>query len=311
MNQTINTVYYQVKPIIPRYLQISARRLMARIKRPFFSHIWPIHEAAGVPPAGWQGWPEKKQFAFVLTHDVESHYGLDKCVPLMQAEKALGFLSLFNLVPEKYGATLNVRQALKRNGFEVGVHGLNHDGRLFKSRDIFLERVEHINQYLSEWGAAGFRAPAMHHNLEWLKELNIEYDLSTFDTDPFEPQSDGVSTIFPFVVPRTTIADGYVEMPYTLPQDHNLFVILKEKNGDTWKRKLDWIAEKGGLALINVHPDYLHFGENQPGLEEFPIDYYLELLEYVQAQYGGSYWHGLPCELARYIKKNMVVDLKC
>ena len=32
--------------------------------------------------------------------------------------------------------------------------------------------------------------------------LNIAYDASTFDTDPFEPQPDGVNTIFPFWVPR-------------------------------------------------------------------------------------------------------------
>jgi hypothetical protein len=32
----------------------------------------------------------------------------------------------------------------------------------------------------------------MHHNLKWLASLNIKYSISTFDTDPFEPQPDGV-----------------------------------------------------------------------------------------------------------------------
>jgi len=36
---------------------------------------------------------------------------------------------------------------------------------------------------------SGFSLPSMHHNLEWIGELDIEYDASTFDTDPFEPQS--------------------------------------------------------------------------------------------------------------------------
>ena len=31
------------------------------------------------------------------------------------------------------------------NGFEVGVHGLNHDGKLFFSRKIFNERAKRIN----------------------------------------------------------------------------------------------------------------------------------------------------------------------
>lgn len=46
------------------------------------------------------------------------------------------------------------------------------------------------------------QGPAVHHNLEWIGELDIEYDLSTFDTDPFMPQPDGVGTIFPFLVER-------------------------------------------------------------------------------------------------------------
>ena len=31
----------------------------------------------------------------------------------------------------------------------------------------------------------------MQHQLGWLHALGVEYDSSTFDTDPFEPESDG------------------------------------------------------------------------------------------------------------------------
>ena len=31
----------------------------------------------------------------------------------------------------------------------------------------------------------------MIRNLEWFHRLNIEYDTSTFDTDPFEPEPEG------------------------------------------------------------------------------------------------------------------------
>ena len=47
------------------------------------SHIWPVSEKAGNPPDGWSGWPEKKQFAFVLTHDVDTAKGQDKSYRLM------------------------------------------------------------------------------------------------------------------------------------------------------------------------------------------------------------------------------------
>ena len=109
----------------------------------------------------------------------------------------------------------------------------------------------------------------MFHNLEWLKELNVLYDASTFDTDPFEPQPDGANTIFPFWVGRSD-GSGYVELPYTLPQDSTLFLVLGEKTNDIWKRKLDWVARHGGLALVNVHPDYTAFGE-RVGRAEFPV----------------------------------------
>ena len=146
----------------------------------------------------------------------------------------------------------------------------------------------------------GFRSPAMHHNLNWLRDLDIEYDLSTFDTDPFEPQPDGMGTIFPFPVKEDGCRKGYIEMPYTLPQDSTLFVIMREKTIDIWKRKLDWVAEQGGMVLLNTHPDYMNFTKASPGLEEYPASYYSELLEYIKNRYGGEYWHPLPRDMARF-----------
>ncbi len=96
----------------------------------------------------------------------------------------------------------------------------------------------------------------MHHNLEWIHYLNVEYDASTFDTDPFEPQPDGVGTIFPFWVQEKDNEKGYVELPYTLPQDFTLFILMKEKTTDIWEEKLNWIADNG--IVINA-----------PGLHEF------------------------------------------
>ena len=86
---------------------------------------------------------------------------------------------------------------------------MHHDGKLFRSRDIFRTHAVRINQYLREWGAVGFRSAFMLHNLDWLCDLNVLYDASSFDTDPFEPQPDGVNTIFPFWVDRGA-GSGYV-----------------------------------------------------------------------------------------------------
>ncbi len=292
-------LFYILKPLIPRWVQIFVRRKLVYKQREKFKDVWPILPSSAEKPANWKGWPEGKKFAFVLTHDVELQGGHNKCKQLMQIEKDLGFVSSFNFVPERYNVSAELREYLKENGFEVGVHGLNHDGKLFSSRKVFDERANNINKLLKEWNAVGFRAPAMHHNLEWIKQLDIEYDLSTFDTDPFEPQSDGVGTIFPFVVNRNNLQDSYVEMPYTLVQDFTLFILMKEKDSSIWEKKLDWIAENGGMALINVHPDYVNFG-NKTSLEEYPIKYYTDFLKFIKRNYANNYWHVLPMQLSDF-----------
>jgi hypothetical protein len=290
--------YYLAKPLLPRSFQIAIRRKFSRYKLARVNHVWPILESAFNKPDGWLGWPQGKRFALVLTHDVDTAKGQTRCKELMIMEKKLGFVSSFNFVPERYKVDPLLREKLVLEGFEVGVHGLNHDGKLYQSREIFRQRAQKINAYIREWGAAGFRSPSMHHNLEWLKDLDVEYDSSTFDTDPFEPQSTGVETIFPFIVNRSS-RTGYVEMPYTLPQDFTLFVLLLEKTIDIWKKKLDWIVKHGGMALLNSHPDYMAF-EGRPGMEEYPADYYRDFLVYVKENYSGDFYHVLPKDLARF-----------
>jgi hypothetical protein len=281
-------------------MQLFLRRQVILQKQRLYRKVWPIHEASKKAPDGWRGWPEKKKFALILTHDVETATGVENCKKLMEMEKMLGFRSSFNFVPERdYTVSAELRHDLTANGFEVGVHGLHHDGKYYQSRKIFRERATRINRYIEEWQASGFRSPSMHHNLDWIHDLNIEYDSSTFDTDPFEPQSDGVCTIYPFWVHNGSPEEGYVELPYTLPQDFTLFVLMGHKNIDIWRKKLDWLAANGGMVLINVHPDYMNFTGKKCGLEEYPAQYYQHLLEYIKERYEGDYWHALPKDAAR------------
>jgi peptidoglycan/xylan/chitin deacetylase (PgdA/CDA1 family) len=224
----------------------------------------------------------------------------------MKLEKERGFRSSFNFVAEKYTNHIGLFDELRVNGCEIGLHGLRHHENLFKSYDTFAAQVPRINNYLKKWGAGGFRAPCMYHNLDWMHELDIEYDASTFDTDPFEPQPDGVGTIFPFWVAGNGKNGGYIELPYTLPQDFTLFVLFRERNIDVWKRKLDWIAEKGGMALLITHPDYMTFGSDKCQLEEYPVDYYEEFLDYINSRYSGQYWNPLPKDMAHFWKEAMV-----
>jgi len=298
--------FYKIKPLIPRRLQIALRRMSASYTRRRTGHIWPISPEAAGAPEGWPQWPDNKKFALILIHDVDTVLGLENCLKLMNLEKRLGFRSSFNFVPEGYLTPEPVRQSLMDSGFEVGVHGLKHDGKLFVNRRKWETKARRINEYLREWDAVGFTSPSMLRNLDWTSELNIEYGCSTFDTDPFEPQPDGFHTIFPFWARNNANTKKYVELPHTLPQDYILFVILREQDNRIWKNKLDWVAANGGMALLNVHPDYINFEETSCSREQYPIGHYTDLLEYVDAKYAGQYWHVLPRELAQYWRSLML-----
>lgn len=298
------SLYYFLKPAIPRNIRLSLRRYVASQQRRRSSNVWPINEASAQRPRWWPGWPEGKQFAFVLTHDVEGQKGVESCRALAELEMELGFRSSFNFVPEgEYDTPSLLRSFLTEHGFEIGVHDLHHDGTLYRSKADFIAGASRINEHLKRWQAVGFRSAFMFHNLEWLKELNVLYDASTFDTDPFEPQPDGANTIFPFWVERSD-GSGYVELPYSLPQDSTLFLVLGEKTNDIWKQKLDWVAQHGGLALLNVHPDYIALG-NRIRRTEFPVSLYKEFLSHASAQFGDAAWCALPRDVAQFVRGSL------
>jgi peptidoglycan/xylan/chitin deacetylase (PgdA/CDA1 family) len=281
-------------------MQIWARQQQARRTRKRCWAVWPVDPEAGSQPANFHGWPMQKQFALVLTHDVDTQKGHDCCLDLMTLEQRAGFKSAFNFVPERYRVSPDLRATLSHNGFEIGVHGLRHDGKLFSSRDVFEKRAARINQYLAKWGARGFRAPSMIRNLEWISELAIDYDESTFDTDPFEPQPQGSKTIFPYWFQGKE--RGFVELPYTLAQDFTLFILLRETTPDIWIKKLQWVADHNGMALLNTHPDYMHFSGKPCAREEYRSDLYLDFLNYIRTNYSGKYWHALPHQVADFWK---------
>lgn len=295
---SLANIYYSLKPFLPRRLQLSLRRMIMNHQLKSVAGTWPINEAAGNPPPGWQRWPDGKQFAVVITHDVESARGIEKCRALAEIDLEYGFKSSFNIVPKKYDVPTSLRWYLMNKGFEVGVHDYNHDGKLYRSKKVFDKRAKEINKYLSDWNAKGFRSAAMHHNLEWIAELNIEYDCSTFDTDPFEPQPDGVNTIFPYWYQKKGSDRGFVEIPYTLPQDFTLFVIKKEKDIQIWKDKLRWIAEKGGMATVIVHPDYICFEQGRKKIDEYSHELYSDFLEHIITEYKNQYYNLLPKDIA-------------
>ena len=101
---------------------------------------------------------------------------MNNILAIAQLEESLGFRSAWNIVPHKYTVDPGILRELHDRGFEVGVHGYNHDGRLFLSKRNFDRRSSAIREAARRFQASGFRAPMMHRNIEWLQDLGFDYD---------------------------------------------------------------------------------------------------------------------------------------
>jgi len=296
----LRRIYYELKPVLPRTFTRFLRRVQRPSAQSSFPLGWPIEDryahfqwevirqisqVSGLQNLTCQPlWPEDYRYAFILTHDIESAEGQSFANSVADLEESYGFRSSFNFVPECYPLDLGLIENLRRRGFEIGVHGLKHDGKLYRSYQEFIRRVKRINAHLKELDAVGFRSPLMMRNPEWLQLLEIEYDLSFFDTDPFEPLPGGVMSIWPFVIGR------FIELPYTLVQDHTLTAILGERTPELWLKKVDFLENYRGMALLNTHPDYL--------LAPSSWQIYTDFLQNMKSRNG--YWHALPRDAARW-----------
>ena len=257
--------YYAVRPALPRAAQLGLRRSFSRIQARTKFPRWPVESglhdlydhlfrwlsnALGGPLPAVAPWPGGKRWALVLTHDVEHAEGYDSIPLLRDLEHDLGYRSAWYLVPERdYTVDDEVVRSLRAAGFEVGVHGLHHDGRDL-ARGHLASRLPAMTAWRDRWEATGFRSPATHRDWDAMPTLGFAYDSSSFDTDPFEPQAGGCCSWLPFH------NRDLVELPLTLTMDHTLFVILR-RDTSLWEEKADYLRARGGLALLLTHPDYM------------------------------------------------------
>ncbi|KAB2855352.1 MAG: hypothetical protein F9K46_15685 [Anaerolineae bacterium] len=299
---TPKRIYYEVKPLMPRPVIVALRKLYSRGAEEETPAQWPIEpryamflwEVLNEVQAMTGGilrhrplWPNGHCYAFVLTHDIETAAGQSYMRTIAEIDESFGFRSSINFIPERYKIDYGLMDELRERGFEIGVHGLKHDGKEFQSKQVFMRRAERINQYLKDFQAVGFRAPLMHREPEWMQVLEIDYDLSFFDTDPYEPMPGGVMTIWPYFVGR------FVELPYTLAQDHTLVKVLGEKTPHQWLQKVNFIEQNRGMALVNTHPDYL--------MDSAVMEVYISFLRHMKAR--GGFWNALPREVAQWWRR--------
>ena len=299
-----NKLYYLARPV----LGVGVRRHFQKLRLGDWRSIrfprWPVdrtveqvhemmlrlcvqaHGGERVPFIWF--WPKGFPSCVVVTHDVEAVKGRDFCPALMDIDENFGIKSSFQLIPEvRYALSEAFIGSIRSRGFEVNVHDLNHDGRLFASEAKFFDRVRRINQHGRAFGARGFRSGALYRNLAWYGALEFSYDMSVPNAAHLDPQRGGCCTVMPYFIGKI------LELPVTTTQDYSLFYILKQYSIDHWRRQISQIMEKHGLASFIVHPDYV--------LESRTRESYKSLLTHlVDLRSERKIWIALPGEINQW-----------
>jgi hypothetical protein len=310
---TARKIYYSLRPLFP----VAFRKHLQRIalkgwdKRAF--PAWPVdftvddifertfHYLARTldlseVPFIWY-WPDGHSACCVMTHDVETKAGRDFCGTIMEMESRYGLNSSFELVPEqRYDVPRGLINQITGNGCEVCVHGLNHDGNLFSSEAVFLERAKKINQHAEEWAAIGFRSPVLYRNLDWFYALKFSYDMSVPNVGHLDPQSGGCCTVMPYFI------GNILELPLTTTQDYPLYHILRQRSLDLWKEQTGKILKRHGLVSFIIHPDYTtaHWARHL----------YQSLLEYLAGlRADRGLWIALPREVDAWWRDRRNMEL--
>jgi hypothetical protein len=309
----LRRAYYIIRPL----LRVAARRHIQRIRLRDWKTIgfpsWPVdttiermHQkllalrlrAQNVDrvPFIWF-WPDGHSACLLMTHDVESLAGRDFCSHLMDLNESFGICSAFQVIPEdRYAVSKAFLQRIESRGFEINIHDLKHDGRLYADPAEFLKRAKQINTYAREFGAQGFRSGSLYRNADWYDAFEFSYDMSLPNVAHLDPQRGGCCTVMPFFIGKI------VELPLTCTQDYTLFHILSDYSLDLWKRQVALIKQNHGLISIIVHPDYI--------IERRAQETYKELLAYlVRLRRQENIWSPLPRDAANWWKERSQMTL--
>lgn len=202
------------------------------------------------------GEPRRERFRVLLTHDLDWPECYRFLPRLMELEERHGVRStLFFLMNWGYRPEKSVLLEAADRGFEVALHGLEHDIALaYRSPNRIRDALRRAMELLP-LPVKGFRSPALSASaalFSVLEELGFAYDssLPVFPVYPWAAQ-----TVFPFTLPGGRL----MEFPLAL-QDSYLFRDLRMDGQEALRWTLDLLGqfrEWGGTFVFNGHPGIL------------------------------------------------------
>lgn len=225
------------------------QRLPPEARWPWVDAFHTLRAALGAEGTRWSG----RRAAVCLTHDLDSGVDLQRVDALLDLERARGLRSTINVLtgwsyridPARLGAWLG-------EGFEVGLHGHEHDLALgYRTARAIRDELRRALAALPG-PVRGFRAPALAASerlLAVVDELGFAWDSSL---SAFDPSGRGVGTCFPYRYPGLEL----VEVPLTV-QDSALFRdagLSEESALRVTRRLLDRVVEAHGVFVLNTHP---------------------------------------------------------
>lgn len=309
----LTRLYYLIRPALP----VGVRRHLQKMYLSGWKELvfpkWPVDcslehlareilllvlKASGEKriPFIWF-WPDAASSCAIMTHDVETRAGRNFCPALMDMDESYGIKSSFQVIPEhRYAVSPDFLSSIRKRGFEIGVHDLNHDGHLYRDREEFLQRAAKINSYRKEYGAEGFRAAVLYRKQIWYDALEFAFDMSVPNVAHLDPQRGGCCTVMPYFIGEI------LELPVTATQDYMLFYILNDYSIDLWKKQVDLIMRQKGLMSFIVHADYIR------GSRERKV--YEQLLEYlVQLREQEGVWTATPGQVNQWWRQRAEMEL--
>lgn len=218
----------------------------------------------------WKG----KTSVYLITHDIETYDGLQRAKIVKKLEERYDVPSAWYIPSKRYKLNYEVIRELANFG-EIGAHDTKHDGKLAQlpTPELLVRLIDAKRSLtrISQQSIDGFRAPLLQHNLLMLKALDkagYTYDTSIPAWEPKHPYTmkpHGIGTIFPLEI------NGVVEIPVTLPQDHQMVHSLgmsPRQTVEAWINLAKEVERIGGLCVFLTHPNELANLENQSIYED-------------------------------------------